>query len=162
MEGIFAILKIPDLLGHIIAFLVLFFVLKRFLWGLILNTVDQRAETIESAYAEVENKQAEAELLTSQLNERLAMIEEERRQILEEAAKQGKALAEEIRYAAETQRERLLEKAQGDIAMERDKLKVEMNNYTADLSVDIAEKLLRKSLDREEQFRLVKEMMAGL
>lgn len=162
MEGIFAILKIPDLLGHLVAFLVLFFVLKRFLWGYILDTVDRRGESIELAYTEVENKQAEAERLNSKLNERLAAIEEERRQVLEEAAKQGKNLAEEIRHAAETQRERLLEKAYADITMERDKLKVEMNNYAADLSVNIAGKLLKKQLDREEQLRLAREMMAGL
>ncbi len=150
MEGIFAILKIPDLLGHIVAFLVLFFVMKRFLWGFILNTVDQRGESIELAYTEVEKKQAEAERLNSKLNERLAAIEEERRQVLEEAAKQGKNLAEEIRHAAESQREHLLEKAYSDITMERDKFKVEMNNDAADLSVNVGGMMVIKELEREE------------
>ena len=162
MEGVFAILKLPDLFGHIIAFLILFFWLKHWFWGAILQEVDLRSDSIELAYTEIEKKQAEAEHLNTKLIERLTTIEEERRQVLEEAAKQGKNLAEEIRQAAETQRERLLEKAYADITMERDKLKVEMNNYAADLSVNIAGKLIKKQLDREEQLRLARDLMASL
>jgi F-type H+-transporting ATPase subunit b len=162
VEGIFAILKIPDLLGHFVAFMVLFWVLKRFLWGTILKMVDERQESIELAYTEVEKAQSEANLLRNKLDDRLAVIEEERRQVLEDAAKEGKVLAEDIRHAAEVSRERLLEKARTDITMERDKLRVEMNNYAADLSVGIAEKLLHKQLDHDEQRRLARELMAGL
>jgi F-type H+-transporting ATPase subunit b len=162
VEGVFQILKVPELLGHLVAFLIFFWLLRRFLWGTILKTVDERHESIELAYTEVEKKQSEAELIRAKLDERLAVIEEERRQVLEDAAKEGKSLAEDIRRAAETQRERLMEKARTDISMERDKLRVDMNNYAADLSVGIAEKLLRKQLDRDEQRRLAKELMAGL
>jgi F-type H+-transporting ATPase subunit b len=162
VESVFAILKIPDLLGHLVAFIILFWVLKRFLWGFILKTVDERQESIELAYTEVEKQQADAGRLSAQLSARLAAIEEEKRKALEDAAQQGKTLAEEIRRAAEAQRERILEKARADIAMERDKLRVDMNNYAADLSVGIAEKLLQKQLDHDEQRRLARTLMADL
>jgi F-type H+-transporting ATPase subunit b len=162
VEGVLSILKIPDLLGHIIAFAIIFFWLKHWFWKPILQAVDERQESIELAYTEVEKQQADAGRLSAQLSARLAAIEEEKRKALEDAAQQGKTLAEEIRRAAEAQRERILEKARADIAMERDKLRVDMNNYAADLSVGIAEKLLQKQLDHDEQRRLARTLMADL
>jgi len=162
LEGVFTILKLPDLLGHLVAFLLLFWILKKFAWGPVLQMVDQRRESIEKAYAEVETKQAQVDRLQSELDERLSAIEEERRRIMEEAAREGRALADEIRQAAEQQRERILAKAQADIQMEREKLKAELNNYVADLAIDISEKLVAKQLDREEQRRLIKTLTTGL
>lgn len=162
MEGLFTILKLPDLIGHLIAFILLFWILKKFLWGYVLETIDRRKESIELAYQEVENRQREAEKLKRRLEERLAGIEEEARQRLEEAAREGRKLADEIRAAAETQRERMLSRAQADIGREREKARVELNNYTADLALDITEKLLQKQLDREEHRRLIRQLTQGL
>lgn len=162
MEGVFAILKLPDLLGHLLAFLLLFWILKKFLWGPILDIVDKRRESIEYAYSEVESKQAEVNERYKELVERLDRIEEERRQVMEDAAREGRALADDIRANAESQRERILAKAQSDIEMEREKLKVDMNNYASDLAIDVAEKLMRKQLDREEQRRLIKSLTSEL
>lgn len=162
MEGVFQILKIPELIGNLIAFGILFWLLKRFLWGHILNTIDRRRHSIELAYQEVENRQREAEKLKRQLEERLAGMEEEARQRLEEAAREGRRLADEIRAAAEAQRERMLSRAQADISREREKARVELNNYTADLAIDITEKLLRKQLDREEHRRLIRALTEEL
>jgi len=162
VEGVFAILKLPDLLGHLIAFLILFWVLKKYLWGYILETVERRRANIELAYQEVEAKDAEVTRLRDELSGRLERIEEERRLVLEQAAKEGRALADEIRAHAEAQRERVLAKAQADIGLEREKLRVEMNNYAAELAINIAEKLLQARLDREEQRRLIRSLTAGL
>ena len=162
MEGVFEILKLPDLLGHLLAFLLLFWILKRFLWGPVLDIVEKRRESIDYAYAEVEKKESEVEERRRELEERLDGIEEERRQVLEKAAREGRALADEIRANAAAQRERILAKAQADIEMEREKLKVDMGNYASDLAIDVAEKLMRKQLDREEQRRLIKSLTAEL
>lgn len=162
MEGVLQILKIPELLGNLLAFALLFWLLKKFLWGYVLETIDRRKQSIELAYTEVENRQREAEKLKRELEERLAGIEEEARQRLEKAAREGRELAAEIRAAAENQREKMLARAQADIEREREKARVELNNYTADLAIDITEKLLRKQLDREEQRRLVRALTEGL
>ncbi len=155
-------MKLPDLLGHLLAFLALFWILKKFLWGPILDIIDKRRESIDFAYSEVESKQSEVDELHRELVERLDRIEEERRQVMEDAAKDGRALADDIRANAENQRERILSKAQSDIHMEREKLKVEMNNYASDLAIDVAEKLMRKQLDREEQRRLIKSLTSEM
>ena len=162
MEGVLQILKIPELIGNLLAFALLFWLLKKFLWGYILETIDKRKRSIELAYQEVENRQREAEKLKRQLEERLARIDEEAHQRLEQAAREGRQLAEEIRAAAESQREKMLIRAQTDIAREREKARVELNNYAVDLAIDISEKLLRQKLDREEHRRLVQALTEGL
>lgn len=162
MEAIFAILKLPDLLGNLVAFLVLFWLLKKFLWGNILKNLDARRESIELAYQEVEEEQRKASALRKELESRLAGIEDERRKILEEAAREARKLSEEIRTQAEAERDRILTRAQQDIEREREKLRVELNNYVAELAIAIAEKLLAEKLDREEHIRLVKRMTEGL
>lgn len=162
MEDIFTILKLPDLFGHIIAFLILFFVLKKFLWGTILGVIDERRKSIEYAYQEVEEEKRKAEMLRRQLEDRLAKISEEERKLMEDAAREARKLAEEIRADAEAERERILARARSEIEREREKLIVQLNNYVADLSIDIAEKLIRQKLDREEHRRLVKTLTEGL
>ncbi len=162
MEAIFTILKLPDLFGHIIAFLILFFVLKKFLWGTILGTIDDRQKSIEYAYQEVEEEKRRAMLSRAELEERLAKISEEGRKKMEEAAREARKLAEEIRAQAEAERDRILARAQAEIEREREKLMAQLNNYVADLSIDIAEKLLREKLDREEHRKLVKVLTKDL
>ncbi len=162
MEGLFTILKLPDLFGHLIAFVLLFFILKKYLWGSILGIIEQRQQSIEYAYKEVEDEKKNVEKLTRELQGKLSQIDEERRKQLEEAAREARKLAEEIRAEAEAQRERIISRAHAEIEREREKLIAELNNYVADLSIDLAEKLLRAKLDREEHRKLVKTLTEGL
>jgi len=162
LEAVFTILKLPDLLGNLVAFLILFWLLKKFFWGNILKNLDARRESIELAYQEVEEQQKKAVALREELESKLARIEEERRKVLEEAAREARKLSEEIRAQAEAERDRILARAQQDIEREREKLRVELNNYVGELAISIAEKLLLEKLDREEHIRLVKRLTEGL
>jgi F-type H+-transporting ATPase subunit b len=80
----------------------------------------------------------------------MAQARVEREQLLSEAKKTRDHLLSEAKTKAEEEARRLLDLARQDIANERKAAMTEVRNLVANLSVDVAEKLLRKELEKSE------------
>ena len=162
MEAIANLINLPLLISSLVGFLVLYFVLKKFLWTSVLGVIDERRESIEAAFQEVDDAKAEIERLKGEYEQKLAGISAEAQAKLQEAVERGQQVAAEIRQAAEEARERTLAKTQEDIAREKDKALAELRNATIDLSFTIAQRVMREDLDRERHDRLVKSFIDDL
>lgn len=162
MEAIAQLINLPLLLSSLIGFLVLFFVLKKFLWKPVLTVIDERRASIEQAFAEVDEARADVERIRAELESRLASINAEAQAKLQEAVERGQQVAGEIRNAAEEAREKLLARTQEDIGREKDKALAEIRNTAIDLSFSISRRVLREGLDREMHDRLARSFIDEL
>lgn len=155
MEAIANLVNLPLLLSSLIGFLVLFFVLKKFLWAPVLNVIDERRESIEAAFQEVDDARAEIERLKLDYEAKLTGINAEAQVKLQEAVAHGQQVAADIRQAAEDAREKMIQRTQEEIAREKDKALAELRNAAIGLSFDISQRVLREDLDRDRHDRLV-------
>lgn len=162
MEAFAQLINLPVLLSSLIGFLVLYFVLRRFLWKPVLQVIDERRESIEAAFQEVDDARLEIEQLKQDYEQKLAGINAEAQAKLQEAVVRGQEVAAEIRQAAEESRLRLLEKTQEDITREKDKALAELRNAAIDLSFTITQRVLREGLDRDRHDRLVRAFIDDL
>ena len=133
---------IPGLMiWTLICFAITFFVLKRFAFGPIQNIIDERRKRIREALDEAERTRTEARELLEEHRQLRAKSRSEAEEILAEARKVAEAMSVRVREETEADRQRRLDETKKQIA---------------------AEKVTRKSLDRDDQRRLIEEAIGEL
>ena len=147
----------------LITFLLVLFLLKNFAWGPIMDALTQRESFIEDSLKAAENAKAEMANLKAE-NERL--IDEakvERDKIIKEATAAARQIVEEANVEASKEAKKRIEEARVAINTEKQAALAEVKTQVAELSVQIAEKLMRQQLTNEAaQKALVQDYIRDL
>lgn len=159
MEAFATLVNLPELIASAIGFGIFAWVLIRFLWKPVLNVIDERRESIEQAFQEVDDARADVEKLKAEYEEHLSRINAEAQAKVQEAVAKGQQIAAEIRADSEAQREKMLAKTHEDIGREKDKALAEMRNAAIDLSFTISQRVMHEGLAREDHDRLVQSFI---
>lgn len=147
------------LLIQIVGFVLLYLLLKRFLFGPIGNLLRQREEEIQSTFRQIEADQAAAERARTELEQRLTRIETEARERMQAVLREAQALREEILSEAHKQAETIVENGRQEIEREKQKALVELREEMANLTILAAGKILGEALDRDRHRRLIEEFI---
>ncbi len=146
-----------------VVFLIVYFILKKYAWGPILEALEARERRIEEALQAAEAAKEELRRLK---REQARLVEEAKRkeaEILREAERIKELMLEEAREEARKAAEKILEEARREAELLREKALVEVKLQAVDIVLQLAEKVLRRELkDRkahEEYIQtLIKEM----
>jgi F-type H+-transporting ATPase subunit b len=144
---------------QILGFLVLIWALKKWAFGPLLAVLEARRAKIRGDFAEADRAKAEALELKSRYAEELRGIDAMARQRLMEAVGEAQKVAAEIKQQAHTDATHRLERAQDEIAREREKAREVLKQQVISLAVRSAEKILRQQLDEKAQRRLAGEFI---
>ena len=144
-----------------VVFLLLVFLLGKFAWRPILDSLRIREESIEEALRAADEAREEMSQLQSENEKLLAEAREERDVLLKEASKIASELKDEAKEDAKKITAKMIEDAKASIISEKNAALKDVRDQVAELSVEIAEKLIRKSLgDEKTQKTLVNEFLA--
>ena len=147
-------------LWALISFLILLFILGKYAWKPILAAVAEREQSIESALSKAEAVREEMARLTSENETLLKQARAERDAILHEATKIKNQIIGEAKDIAHKEGARLLDNARQEINNQKLIAISDMKNQIATVSLEIAEKILRKQFeDQKKQDELVKELL---
>ncbi len=150
------------LVGQIINFAILFFVLKTFVYKPFLDLMKKRRETIEDGV----NKSIEADKQLNKVQElRREMekvTEDEKKKILSAAEAESKKRAEESMKKAEEERAALLIKAKKEAEDLKEKESEKTRKETVDNAFALAEKLLKENIDEKKGKQLTDEFLKKL
>jgi len=147
------------ILSQTVAFLILYWLLRKFAFTPIQQILREREERVRKAIEDAERQRTEMEQLKAEYERRLAHIEEEARARLQEAMQQAYQARDVLLADAREQAERILQRAQEQIALEREKLMVELRDHVVDMAVRIAEKLIERNLDRTAHHELINNIL---
>lgn len=140
----------------VLIFLLFFLILKKFAWKPILNAVKQREEMIKGSLASAEKARKDMIKLRSDNEAILKKAREERESILKEARDIREKLIAEAKGKAALEAEKLVEKARAGIEREKAIALADIREQVANLSIDIASKLLGEKLKKTgEQEKLI-------
>ncbi|MBB3054959.1 F0F1 ATP synthase subunit B [Mucilaginibacter gotjawali] len=143
-----------------LCFAILLFILGKFAWKPILAAVAERENSIESALSKAEAVKEEMARLTSENEALLKQARAERDTILAEATKVKNQIISEAKEAAQKEGSRQIELARVEINNQKAIAMADVKNQVASLSLEIAEKILRKQFeDSKKQDELVKELL---
>lgn len=144
----------------LIGFSILVFILAKYAWPVITQSIAKREEYIETQLAEAEKIKNEMTNLSKKHDEMMAKTKAERDKILADARKISEKMYEEAKMKANEETAAMLEEAKKSIDFEKMKAITDIKNEIANLSIDIAEKVLRNELsDKDKQNQLIENWM---
>jgi F-type H+-transporting ATPase subunit b len=143
-----------------VTFLILFFLLSKFAWKPIVKALDERERSIEDALAKAEMAKAEMAKLISENEDLLKEARLERDSILKEAKEIKDQIVNDAKDLAKSEGAKLIEKAKIEITNQKLAAMAEIKNQVSSLSIEIAEKVLRKQFeDQGKQQALVNDLL---
>jgi F-type H+-transporting ATPase subunit b len=144
----------PDiglLFWMLVSFCIVLFLLKKYAWTPILNTLKERETSISDALNAAKKAKDEIADLKSDNERILAEARAERDKMLKEARDAKDAIINEAKGKATTEAERLITIARESIKNEKMAAITELKNQVATLSVEIAEKIMKQQLASDEK-----------
>ncbi|KRP30516.1 MAG: ATP F0F1 synthase subunit B [Cryomorphaceae bacterium BACL22 MAG-120619-bin32] len=143
-----------------ITFLCLLFILRKFAWKPILNAVNDREESIKSALASAEDAKKEMQNLQADNEKLLKQARAERDAMMKEARVIRDKMIADAKEDAKEVTAGLIEKAQASIEHEKQSALAEIKKNVAELSIGIAESVLKKELSsKKDQLELVEGLL---
>src|SRR3954470_15257310 len=144
----------------IVTFFITFYVLKRLAWGPVQRMIDERRDRIREALDEADKARQEARELRELTHQEREEAKAERERILEDSRRQGQAQLEQARSQADEDLKRRLEENRREIEAENRRLAEQIRRDVIELTLLAAEKVTGKSLDADDQRRLIDETIA--
>ena len=138
----------------ILTFLILFFVLSKFAWRPLLEALESRENTIRSSLDDAEKAKQELESLNA-----------ETETIISEARSEAQSIRLEAKSAAEKVKADIIAQAGEDakqIQVEKDRAINEIRQEVVDLTLTVAERVIRKNLSKEDNQDLIEDSLKTL
>ena len=130
----------------LVSFGILAFILMKWGWPMILKALKSREEAIANSLNEANKAREEMKNLVAHNEELLRQAKMERDEMLRNARLASEQIVEEARAKATAEADRIVEAARENINYEKMKAMTELKNQIANLSIEIAEKLIRAEL----------------
>jgi F-type H+-transporting ATPase subunit b len=144
----------------IVTFFITLYILKRVAFGRIQGLIDARRDRIREALDEADKARAEARELRELTKKEREEAKLEREGILDETRRQAQAQFERSRQQADEDLKRRLEENQRELEAENRRLREQIRRDVVELTLLAAEKVTGKTLDADDQRRLVDEAVA--
>ena len=156
----------PDLgllIWTLLAFLVVFFILKSIAWPAIIKGLKEREQNIEEAIATAERVKGEMAALQSENEQLMARAREERSQLLKDTREQTQKMISEAKDKAKAEYDRIVAEAQQAITQQKNAALTEVKNQVGSLVIEVSEKVLRRELtDRSQQEKYINQLAEDL
>ncbi len=146
-----------------LVFGILFFILAKFIWPVILKMLKDREQSINDALNAAELAKAEINVLQSHNEALLKKANEECDLLLGNARFASEKLLDEAREKAKIEAERILEAARQNINYEKMQAIIDLKNQVATFSIEIAEKVIQQQLaDKEKAKELIDSQLSKI
>jgi len=145
-----------------VTFIILLYLLKKFAWKPILNSLNERETFIKDSLEKAENAQQEAEELLKQNQENLAKAEEEAQKVINQGREYAETLKSQILEESKKEAKKMIEDASAEIEQKNKEAFNNLKSEIADIAVNSAEKILRENLDAEKQKKLVEKYIQDI
>lgn len=138
------------LIWTMLAFLIVFFILKKFAWPAIVGGLKKREEAIAESLATAEKIKAEMAEMKNENEVILASAREERGKMLKEARETKDKIISEAKEQAKVEANKILTETQAAINAQKMAALTDVKNQVGKLVIEVSEKVLRKELSNKE------------
>lgn len=136
---------------NLVAFLVVFFILKKYAWKPILNSLNDREKGIADSLETAQKVKAEMAQLKNENEMLMAKAREERSQLLKEAREARDKIVSEAKEMAKVEANKIIIDAQAAITQQKMAALTEVKNQVGNLVIEVSEKVLRRELSNKSE-----------
>ena len=145
---------------QIVNFLILLYLLNRFLFKPGLKRIDERQQKLTEGLENAEAAARDRELARAEREAAMAEARRDAEAMIQRAAKTAEATSADILAKARTDAEQITARARDEIAAEKDRALAEIRGEVADLALEAAGKLVGSEMNEPTQRRLVEQFLA--
>jgi F-type H+-transporting ATPase subunit b len=145
-----------------VTFGLLFFILTKYAWKPILQTLAEREKRIKESLEAADQAQLAAQKTLAAQSGILEAARKEAQDVLAKARKAADLTKDDILLKANSEAEQMVSKAKHEIELSRDKAMEDIRDLAVDLSMAAATKLIGKSLDKKDHESLVNDSLANI
>lgn len=139
--------------------IILFLLLKKFLFKPVNKMLDARAEEIENTYKQAADTKSEAENMKGEYEQKLCLAKSEADGIIKSAVEAANRRSDSIVSEANEQARHIMAKSQKQIEQEKKKAIDDAREDIASMAVDVAEKLIGKKWDKSDDEKLISDII---
>ena len=151
--------NLPSLVAYLINFIVLLGILFLFAYKPLVRLMDQRAERIRESLEAAAQARLEAATSKEAVEEALNEGRREGQRLMDQAREAAERFRSEEMARARNEAEAFVERAKADIQRERDAAVEEVRANFGDLAITAAERVIRRSLDRQAHEELINQVL---
>lgn len=126
------------------------------------DIIQKRQAYVESSLSEAKTQREEAERMLADYSAQLKNAKDEARQIVQAASQEAEAYSSRRRSEADNEAEQMIERAKREIENERRKALASIRDEVATLTIQAAEKVLRREVRADDHSRLVQDMLSNV
>ena len=152
-------INLPLLVVFIVNFIILFVLLRLFLFKPVLKMLDERTKRTKDAMELAEATKKEFEQAKVEVQKQIEKGRQEAQAIIAQAMQVGERLKEESRQEATKQAQVIVDRTRAELEAERDKIVGDLRREFVDISILAAEKVIKETLDKEKHRKLIEETL---
>jgi len=150
------------LIGQAIAMAVFVWFCMKFVWPLIMGSIDQRQTEITNGLASAEKARADLASAKTEVEKLIAAAREQARGIVDQANTRAGGIVEQAKTDGETERKRQLDAARAEIGAETSRAREELRTQVAKIAVTGAEKVLGREIDAKAHSDILSKLASEL
>jgi len=158
-------LEFGQIITQIIGFLIAVIILKKFAWKPLLSMLEERRNKIKAEFDNIGEERKKTEKLSADYQTKLKEIDSLARVKIQEAAREGQKMANEIKESARNEAREIVTKTREGIVRDLEKANVQLRDDVIKMALQLTEKLIVEKLDakkdKELVARFVDEMKQG-
>ena len=151
--------NIPSLIAYLVNFIILLGILFLFAYKPVLKALDARSERIRESLEAADRARDEAATSRAAIEEQVNEARRQGQQMLDQAREAADRFREEEMARARQEAQNFADRARSDIQRERDAAVAEVRANFGDLAITAAERVIRRSLDRQAHQELVAQVL---
>ncbi|MDI7249571.1 MAG: F0F1 ATP synthase subunit B [Bacillota bacterium] len=146
-----------ELVWAVINFGILFFLLRKFLFGPVMGMMEKRRQEIAANLKQAEEARQETARLQAEYRAQLAAAQREAQEIMDRAVRAAEETRSRLVSEAQAEAARLRDRAVEAIAQEKEKALAELREEVTSLAIAAASRIIRRTMTEEDERRLVEE-----
>jgi F-type H+-transporting ATPase subunit b len=148
-----------QVLTQIVGFLLLLWLLRKYAWGPLLQSLEDRRNQIATEQSDIAASKESVVRLQGEYEAKMREIKQEALLKIQEAILEGQKVAKDITTSARKEADAMLEKGKENISREMVLAKIQLRNEVADIVIATAAKVIRKELNAQKNEALVLQFM---
>jgi F-type H+-transporting ATPase subunit b len=153
---------LPELIWGTVAFAVVAFALIKFAFPMVKKSLKDREEKIRGDLERAEQARTEAEDEKRRFEAQLGDARSEGNRIIEEARESAEQVRRDLVARAEAEAAEIRNKAQQDAQLATQRAMSDLQQRVGDISIELAEKIVERNLDRDTQMALVESYISSV
>lgn len=160
--AILELLNLQVILAQMICFLILLFLLKKFLWKPVFQILEERQKKIEQDALDLQNSKKDVAILKQEYQSFLDKTEVIAQQRIKQALEEGEQKAQHIRLSAHEEARAIVMEAKDEIRLEMEKSKKVLRSDIVNMVIQATEKMLQEKLTLGSDQKIVENFLADL